>query len=593
MKTNRVFSFEHPLSQWYPHYAGTTEETATILKSVDGDICNGDVIVHFSLSRQNSPSARYLFRGFAYIKSRSGKCETMCEKDFQALKVAPFKKRYEKCLKASGNTPLPLDSIEDDNLTSGINKLSREVRCEINSNMTTESELQTAVITAAKNLVVRYAETLKRRAPMPHHPKYVKPINALKDHGISYFRERYPKTRDRTRDKYLSKMFHFLKSQPDVPMASFSARQIESSINSNVSRMTVKHLYEFWQYCLDNKICEGINPFPQALESRMSPTALQNKVGRPKTMPMDMQDRLFNALLDHASGLDCMIALMASGFDIKDIVGWTWRKILFDSEIKDLACAVYLRPDLASSTHDYTRPLDPRTALVLRKCYKLLCKTDAPEKASDKLIINKTAPKKTRRKSVDGQLVEPGDDLKPLRDDALRYANRIISSIDTDGVLKAKQSATSTIGSAARALLLDTYKRNVSELVPPSLEPGTYRFLIGDAPQQDSTTDDYASCTSAEGRMRLYYALKPLGFDIETHDNPTVTCDRTSPDAIRYLVRPEEVRERAGIIATVIIKPGEILSIHALHGTTGTIKVPALLKHKKKQKPNPPDTLPT
>lgn len=573
MKTRSVFTWEDRYSTWHPRYEGA------MLEAVDGDISNGETIIHFTLHRQHAANARYVFRGAAYITARTGGVQQMCDKDFQKYKLKPYmQKAGKKNAVAENGDENPCD-IEFEEDAKAIGKLSHDARCSVYSLHDSEKALKEQVINAAQYLLSRFAETLKRREPMPHHPDYVRPLDALNNHATSFFREYHPRTKERTRKDYIANMRRFLASLPAEPMASFTARQIEIKLDEKKPGTRVqKHLHEFWGYCLDHKICSGDNPFPQAKEERQSPRALQNKVGKARSMPLDMQDRLIELLLKSATAYDCIVALMLSGFELEDAVYMTWRRVLFDEKRDDYTRILFSRPDLAGSTHNFTRALFPGAALVLRKRFTQLCKNQPVEKVLDRLIVGRNLPEKKKiatNKSAcseeDEKASEIMESFRLVRDDIVRYANKVISMVDSDGILVAtRRGKKPGEESAARKLLRNTCKADVAEMVDLANEPGTYKFLLGQALGHDSSSDDYASFTSEEGARHLYDLLRPLGPNVDITQVPSMEI--LDDGRVLYRIRPKRTRERAGVVIRTNVKKGEMLEVRCDHGVVGKVE---------------------
>lgn len=574
MKTKSVFRWENRYSSWHPRYEGA------MLEAVDGDISNGETIVHFTVNRQHAAKARYVFRGAAYITARTGGVQQMCDKDFQQYKVKPYlQKSGKKNSPVTGNEDENPGDIESEEIAEAISKRSRDARCSIYALSDSEETLKEKVIEAAEYLLRRFSETLKRREPMPHHPDHIRPLDALEGHATSFFREYHPRTKERTRKEYTANMQKFLASLPAEPMASFTARQIELKLAEKKPGTRVqKHLYEFWSYCIAHKICSGENPFPQAREERQSPTALQNKVGKARSMPLDMQDRLIEMLLKSATGYDCMVALMLSGFELDEAVHMTWRRVLFDAKRDDHVRMLFLRPALAGSTHNFTRALLPGAALVLRKRFEQLCKNKPVEKVLDEFVVGKafsrkkkTSTNKTGSQKGGGEESETTDSFRLIREDVVRYANKVISMVDSEGILATKKRGKKPGDeSAARSLLRDTYKKDVAEMVDLKNEPGSYKFLLGQALGHDSTSDDYAPFTSEEGAKRLYSLLKPLGPNKEIEEVPLM--ETLDDGRVLYRIRPKRTRERAGVVIRANIKKGETPEVRCAHGVVGKVE---------------------
>ena len=103
------------------------------------------------------------------------------------------------------------------------------------------------------------------------------------------------------------------------------------------------------------------------------------------------------------------------------------------------------------------------------------------------------------------------------------------------------------------------------------MESGTANYLCGKSLTGNTTDDNYTSFSSAEGLERLYAYMhrlcvpEPLPQGI-----PPQVSEDGGKETGTFL--PKMSRDRVTITATVLLQPGQALTLESAHGGTGIIE---------------------
>ena len=103
------------------------------------------------------------------------------------------------------------------------------------------------------------------------------------------------------------------------------------------------------------------------------------------------------------------------------------------------------------------------------------------------------------------------------------------------------------------------------------MEPGTANYLCGKSLTGNTTDDNYTSFSSEEGQERLYAYMHRLCVPEPLPQNipPLVSEDGYEETNVFY---PKTSRDRVTVTATLLLQPGQTLTLESSHGGTGTIE---------------------
>lgn len=253
---------------------------------------------------------------------------------------------------------------------------------------------------------------------------------------------------------------------------------------------------------------------------------------------------MFEILNRSISAINVIIALLASGFPLRDLRLLSWSDIQFMQE-EDYAVAHLKKDYRGISKHDYTRPLIPDVALYLRKVYKYLCKEYGKDAVSKMKIIpddmeNSFIANEVRnvlvRAGYCGTFTTPG---RP-RDGEEPIPNRILQT---------------------------NYQSMLISKAGLGDDPDTFSFLSG-LNYKSSTFINYESHTSPDAMKRLYTILQPVSTEKRSKKKSGMM---SAGEKVIYTFVPETNHEVVGVKGVITCPPGAQVKIRVSHGVTGVI----------------------
>ena len=344
---------------------------------------------------------------------------------------------------------------------------------------------------------------------------------------------------------------------PQKPMCEIESVEIRRLLPSwKLSERNYKLLCSFWDWCIKNKYCTGTNPFPPLTRRTRSPDEKATASETPEVLDETDVQKIYHKLIDgvRQTAKACAMALhLFGGLNTNQIRALTWGDIIFDDCEPDKVI-VRLRDDERSgSTHKLDRPIFPMGARILRARYRSLLEDGASKSA---LRGQKVA---VRQNGV----VFPASEIT-------RYIVRILKSIE----LSAEYYSRRDPGKILRPneLLGSTYRYMVHYTCGlGAMEPGTANYLCGKSLTGNTTDDNYTSFSSAEGLERLYAYMHRL---CVSEPLPQCIPPQVSEDGSKETDTffPKMSRDRVTITATVLLQPGQALTLESAHGGTGIIE---------------------
>lgn len=494
----------------------------------------------FSLTKQ--ATGKYLMRG---------RVSAISPVDGLVLQVVGAEKRNR--LDHISKTSDAIASQESDCDAPKKREKALNITTEIYCNSTDIDAAKKSVTDGVMRLYLAHADLIHRRQKQSSRPENITPAVAAVLYCDEYLATHYKGCSDSTFASYGREIKRHFANFPNIPMHKVKKKQMEAYLTTAAVGANCRNrLSKFWGFCVDRGICLDSNPFPAPAKRKVADEAKQKKASTPEELSLDMQDKLFDHLKNDINSPNCGVALQPwGGFAAKAICNFCWRDVEFDPVRRDFARIKFHRDELAGSTHDYTRPLFPQAALLLRLRYEqLLCEYSAEELSLMPIAATKSNPKKA------------------MSPDALtQYAGLILRTIGVSETVFASLKAPGE--AVSKKVLQNTYTKNVILRSNLTDDPGTVSFLHGE-PLRASTTDDhYTSFVSPAAAERIYTALRAITpFEPIALPSPSVDVDGCE----KHVFIPENTRQTVGCIGAVILQPGEELVIDCPHGVTGSVR---------------------
>ena len=508
MKTQKYEDFDNPRSSFNENQFGG------VLQGVSGVVIHDDTEYDFTLHRQTA--RRSLMRGKIKL-------------------ISPLTGRV---------------------LVSDGKPVIREITCSSDD----PEDLKKAIVHRIRDIHGKYMKEIKvtqnpNSAYTLTRPDEITPASAFTEYGRRFISKAYPKSSDKKINERLNMLRRVYFGMPDVPMRKHSPAYINRYLkDSKFSTEAVNLASRFWDYCLTQGYCNGVNPFPGKAATRKSAAALQRRAVTATSLSSHTQKALFDILIANPTDMDCGVGLLSSGFSCEQICALQRKDIWFDPERPDhVRIRLYL-PGRAGAQHNYTRPCTPQCARILRKRYEEEVQASRFDigKAGDMYVLS-------GKRTTD---IRPGD--------LSRYAaNRLTQAgVENDVIDAAKKEAPTA--SAARTLLYNTYQKNLVLRCGLSSETdgGTLKFLCGFSLSNDVTASNYTSYTSEEAQERLYQLLHVLQPETDMPPIPPITNEDGS---VTNVIVPRTTAEYAGIVSEFILEPWEEFNAECLHGTYTTL----------------------
>ena len=331
-------------------------------------------------------------------------------------------------------------------------------------------------------------------------------------------------------------------------MTEIRSSHVETSFaKCSASKNTKKRFYEFWQFLLDNGYVLGNNPVAREKKKKPSVNTLQSKSSNPDVLSLEDQDALYHELIaGTVSGADCGIALAYWGG-----IGWsdaiTWKDIYFDTNDASLVVLNIKKDDLAGATHDYSRPIMPFGALILRRRFDGLRLKYTSEDLSNAPVISQKA-----------------DPLRPLSNDNFtKEATRVLLRVGFPKEVFRRRGRKDRTA-AAKRILGNTYKNNVHIRMGLADDTGTKQFLCGER-LSDVTSDNYTHFNDPDGIERLHAAAAILA-PLELHKNSQFAQETLPDGRIKCTIYPKDSRRQSKVSGKIMLPPGAEIEVHCSHG---------------------------
>lgn len=450
------------------------------------------------------------------------------------------------------------------------------VSCELNTSAQEEEKICEYIHSRAVRLFTENAPLITARYRLATSPDRITPALACVLYVDDFLSERFAdkantekdeaeleKQKQKETDALIDFFCYFLDNT--VPMSGYSSQKhklqaqfsaYQDRLGKKFTRATKGLIQRYWQYCLSRNICIGCNPLAEEHTARKSDKVAAAKADRPDVMSSDLQRKWEDYILTNPTGEACGLALMYSGFSAADACSFRWRDILLDPVRDDFVCVKYIRPDLAGTLHDFTRPLIPTSAVTLRLRYLELLATFTAEEVSAMPVASLL---KDTHKAIQ-------------KDYLVQLAKKALAGVGllTDNIRRGQRQL--PVSSINTTILQKTYEYNLRNKCGIS-DDGTFLFLLGRSLSSLVTYSSYTSLACPEGLERLYTLLRPCACrhknEVENSTVPQAVDEHTE----QLVFTPEFTNRRISVSTVLTLRPGEEFILKCPHGVTGDIDV--------------------
>ncbi len=435
-----------------------------------------------------------------------------------------------------------------------------------------KKDIEEEIASAAKALYGAHIESIMKHLKEKITPATITPVAACHIY-LRQFMSTDPnlsKVKQETIASYQASMALFFSFLPVVPMHVVSAKDVKSALHdASIKPHIQRAIRRFWSYCLLQRICMGPNnPIPEPQHKRKDPKKFQDAALHLDKLSIRICQKIEQIIesTEELSSDQCGILLMLYGrLDPKDIEKLQWKHIIW-GEDEDYVCIPINKPEQAGWTHDFTRPLMPPAARVLRARYRwLLTCCNGKDLASYPVV---------------SQLSDPS---KPMSAAALiQYATQILKSVGVSEKTFAYYRS-KWRDAAARRLLFNTYDYMIDQLT--ELDTGSRRFLKGLPLLRDTTHDNYVSLSDEEGRWRLYQHLRHIGMPKKLSSQSPVIADGWET----HTISPSDTAHRVSGKIILELEKGQTFEMIADQGIEADIKIREIredgtIRRKKRSK---------
>ena len=505
---------------------------------VFGTIYHHNAEFRFSLRQQSTGGA--VMRGSVSVVSPlDGQIMQMVGKE-KTAKLEEIKAKRPKYYDAMAGKRLP-----ELNLSTSVHANSLNI-----------DEIKAAVLGAVLRLYTTNASQIHRAFDRILRPDTITPITAAHKSVDKFMEINHRKLSTKVYAQYREDILAMCANLPDRPMSGFTQAQIEAYFKAKkLSQRKKDLLAAFWLYCLQAGICIGASPFPVKQKRKLSPNVAARNAVRPDILSLDEQDKLYNCLDAECAGGDCGIALQIwKGFSAKTACEKTWDDLLWKEGHNDYARIKHSRPNLVGATHDFTAPIFPAGALLLRKRYLSLAEKYDEETLKKMPIVSQSSNPK---KAMTPEALVAHTTMR-LHSIGLSYAS-----------LQALGKSTPQKIAVSKLLLHNTFLNNIYYRCALESEEGTAKFLCGESLSSNTTDDNYTCFSDEEAGERLHNIMSCLIPEeaIDADTTPKVLHD----GRMQYTYTPETTRQRVGHVGHYKLQPGEEIVIKCPHGVKGSV----------------------
>jgi len=357
-------------------------------------------------------------------------------------------------------------------------------------------------------------------------------VQAASIYEKDFLKSCYPKVTDATRRQKELTIDRVTAELSAVPMG-----QITSAMLKHYARNHEKSWEEdlrtaekFWEYCRNQGVYRGENPITSFLQDaaerkrKKSNVDDINRAAEFICLPEEVEKKLNNRISENIgdSGFVGIALVKEGGLPAQDACNLLWKDVQFHENPGFVSLHLEIK-DIAGATHDYTRPIFPFGAEVLRAHRDSLLQRYSEEELDNLPVITHAYPGK-----------------KPISSKELTQLCRtelLRAGMGEDDLLPIKGKP---IGVGIR-LLLSNYKYRLEYYCGLASDPAAVSYLMGHSLQHDVTADHYRSFTCPEGQRYLYNAMKRDGrfIKVEKVEEPFIITNLTLLDGrVEWTFKP-------------------------------------------------------
>lgn len=461
-------------------------------------------------------------------------------------------------IKVKQNTP---DLLSNETQDEKYKYLSRSVRCFSSD----EEDIKAAITDAIITLYGDNARTIEAERSVSLRPDTITAAMAAQSSAKSFVAQAHEDASAKSQANYVKRLSNVCARLPNKAMQNIKRSELTKWMNDlSIPRDTRKELHDFWEYCRLKRICNGSNPVEVPARRRVSDATLIKRAKRISELLPNQETRLLDMIEEKCTGPMVGIALMLAGFTVRFISELKWESIVFYDKY-DFVVVKFFQLERAGATHNYSRPVPPRVAEILRKRYEFLA-TKYGELVLAKMPVASYS-ENYKRPITTSLLTKTAMNI--LLDSFMTYADyKLLTNENLDV-------------SAASRVLYNTYKRDLESICNLEDDPGSMNFLLGLSLQDDITSDAYRDFTSLEGLTHLYDLLHILCKDVPVEQREDVI---SSDGQIVRTFSPETSRSNYQAIATIVLQPGEKISMKVPHGVNGSFGARGITETGRRKK---------
>lgn len=367
---------------------------------------------------------------------------------------------------------------------------------------------------------------------------------AAEQYAADFLRRAYPRSAPDENAKRLAKLQRTLSKFPATPIAKLGKRQVNAILHEiHATEESIKLSFLFVDYLIQMRKCSGANPFtmPGSKKPSGKNALAQQELGDA------VFDKLFVLLNKQLSPISVAIALAASGFPLTDIKGMSWSDLEIMHGYKDYVVAHIQRDYASVSKHDFSRPVIPDAALLIRR----LIRERKKQTPAEELAKQSVWPNGLDNKAVNNEI------------------RNLLVRAGFDGKLSAAGRPREDDVDIPAGILQTNYKRMLYVKAGLKDDPDTLNFLCGTL-FKSSTFTSYESHTGASSMLRLYQYLKPLSTEKRLGKSSGY---RSESDKMIYEAWPQTNHEAAHLGGFVQLRPGDQIILCSPHGVNGIIRL--------------------
>jgi len=495
---------------------------------ISGRYVHHQAIFEFSLKSQKS--GEYLLRGSIRAIDNSG-----------------------NVLKKTGNKAKEiLSKLPEEQQLRNNPKL--DIRSNIYSNSLDDEEIKNQICNAVQRLYSANSIRINEHLQLAARPEIITPNMAAQQVCASYLNCYHQDASLETKTKVDKRIKNLCAKLPPIPMKDIRKSFIKKWINENsIGDEAVRELSRFWMYCVESGTCLGVNPIERPKKRRIkSGEVEQYAAARRTSLDQVEQERFLEVLIKENNDYAVGAALMASGFDASLATNLKCKDVVVRNYNEDYVVIKNINDRTPAATKDYTRPMVPRFAAIVKEQIRKI-QNDNPEEDISEIYLLRNPKSKT----------------KPMNSSRLvQETTRMIIASGVSYTTIAYLREEDKMIAAASKLLKNTYKTNILYDCNLESDPGTASFLLGKSFGADVTSDSYTSFTSPSGEKRLRNILKVL-------DTPSsyknIERDYQNEGKIYKRRKPKRNCDTLDCTIEITLQPGEELSLNCEHGIIGEI----------------------